>query len=276
VTDTSASATTGRSAASSIGYVTSRDGTRIAFERTGSGSPLVLVHGTSADRTRWTPVLPALESKFSVYAMDRRGRGLSEDAEAFALEREFEDVAAVVGSIDGPVDLLGHSYGALCAMEAALLCPNVRRLVLYEPPMQTDEPMYPVGMRDQLEAMIERGEREQALITFFREVVEMSDSDLEMMRAAPSWGARVAAAHTVPREFDDADYALNAERFEGLLVPVLLLAGSESPPMLRAATEMAHAALPKSRVAVMEGQAHVAVNTAPDLFTRLVIEFLTT
>jgi len=258
----------------SISYVTSNDGTRIGYERSGSGPPLVLVHGTSADHTRWSSILPALNEHFTVYAVDRRGRGLSGDADAYSLEREFEDITAVVDSIGGAVYLLGHSFGALCAMEAALRSEHVRRLVLYEPYFRTGVPLYQGNPRGRLEAMLERGDREGALITFFREVVGLSEPELELMRSAPAWAGRLAAAHTVPREFADEEYVLDARRFETLSIPVLLLAGSDSPPALRAATDAAHSAMRTSRVAVMQGQAHVAINTAPELFAQLVVEFL--
>src|SRR5687768_6369257 len=119
------------------GRVISTDGTPIAYRRSGEGPALVLVHGTAADHTRWQSILPALEERFTVYAIDRRGRGGSGDAPTYAIEHEFEDVAAMVDAISGPVSLLGHSYGALCALEAALRTDNVRRLVLYEPPIPT-------------------------------------------------------------------------------------------------------------------------------------------
>lgn len=254
-----------------IEHVTSKDGTRIGFKKSGSGPPLVLVHGTTVEHTRWGPVLPELEPHFTVYAMDRRGRGLSGDREPYALEREYEDVAAVVDSIGGPVDLLGHSYGAVIALEATLLASNVRRLVLYEPSVPTGSPLYPEGMRERLEAMLERGEREGALVTFFREVVGLSEAEVEMARGNPMW---LAAAHTVPREFADADYVLDPARFKHMTTPVLLLAGSESPPVLNAATEAVDNALPNSRIVVMEGQAHIANLVAPQLFSRLVREFL--
>ena len=109
------------------GNVTSKDGTPLAYWRCGEGPPLVLVHGTAADHSRWGPVLPAFEERFTVYAVDRRGRGGSGDSDEYAVEREFEDVAAVVDSLGEPVNLLGHSYGALCALEAALLTRNVRQ-----------------------------------------------------------------------------------------------------------------------------------------------------
>jgi pimeloyl-ACP methyl ester carboxylesterase len=103
------------------GTVTTESGTPVAYWRSGKGPPLVLVHGTAADHSRWSPVLPALEERFTVNAIDRRGRGGSGDTDDYPVEREFEDVAAVVDSLGEPVNLLGHSYGGLLALEAALL-----------------------------------------------------------------------------------------------------------------------------------------------------------
>ena len=112
--------------------VRSKDGTLIAYERSGTGPALVLVHGTTADHTRWASVLPMLEQRFTAYAVDRRGRGQSDDSAVYSIEREYEDIAAVVASIQGPVNLLGHSYGALCSLEAALLATNLNKLILPE------------------------------------------------------------------------------------------------------------------------------------------------
>ena len=134
--------------------VTSSDGIRIAFERSGSGSPLVLVHGSTADHTRWTSILPGLERRFTVLAMDRRGRGASGDAQKYSLEREYDDVAAVIRAAGREVDLFGHSFGALCAMEAALNVDNLRRIVLYEPSFPVGEtPLYPPTLPDRLRAI---------------------------------------------------------------------------------------------------------------------------
>src|SRR5215510_5915529 len=91
----------------------SKDGTLLAYQRSGSGSPLVLVHGTGASASRWMPVLPALEAHFSIYALNRRGRGGSGDTPQYALEREFEDVASLVNSIGRRCNVLAHSFGAL-------------------------------------------------------------------------------------------------------------------------------------------------------------------
>jgi pimeloyl-ACP methyl ester carboxylesterase len=256
--------------------VLSRDGTRIAFDRAGTGPPLVLVHGSTADHTRWAKVRPELERQFTVYAMDRRGRGGSGDSEVYSLEAEFDDVAAVVEAAGPGASLLGHSYGALCALEAALRT-SLRKLVLYEPAFGVEGlQMYEPDARRRVEELAAAGDREQLLVTFFREIVQMPEGDIEMMRKDPSWQGRLAAAHTAVRELADAEYVFDRERFSKLDVPTLLLLGSESPEMLRRPTELVAEALPNVRVAVLQGQGHVAITTAPDLFLREVLAFLTT
>lgn len=255
--------------------VKSNDGTLIAYQRTGQGPPLVLVHGWTADHTRWALLLGELERHFTVYAMDRRGRGESGDTEPYALEREFEDVAAVVNAAPPQVNLLGHSYGALCAMEAALRTTNLRKLVLYEPgfPVEGIE-MYPPGTRERFQAFLNQNDREGLLLAVFRDLVEVPERDLALMRAEPVWQARLAAAHTVVREMADADYVFDPKRFRSLAVPTLLLVGETSPPVLTKPTERLASVLPNRRVVVMPGQGHVAMRTAPELFLREVIGFL--
>jgi len=254
--------------------VTSLDGTEIACHRSGIGPPLVLVHGTSSTGARWTPLLPALTSRFAVYAMDRRGRGASGDTEPYAIEREYEDVAAVVDRIDEPVNLLGHSYGALCCLEAALRMSNVRKLVLYEPPFPTGPALYEPGSRERLEELLAAGDREGVIVTFMREIVRMPEEEVDLIRASAGWEARLAAAHTVPREFADGDYVFDPERFRDLRVPTMLLMGGESPEFLRRPTQLLQRTLPDARLVVLEGQQHIAMNTAPDLFLRELIGYL--
>jgi pimeloyl-ACP methyl ester carboxylesterase len=258
-----------------IEHVLSPDGTEIAYSRTGDGPALVLIHGTTADHTRWARVAPAFEARFSVYAIDRRGRGGSGDAPAYAVAREAEDIAAVVNAIGAPADVLGHSYGALCALEAAPLMPRVRRLVLYEPPIPTGMPAYSRGLPDRLQELVDRGEREEALLLFFREVVRAPESDLDVMRSLPVWQTRIALAATIPRELRvDEQYTFDAARAQGVNTPTLVMAGDASPPFLRRAAEIVDETLPDSRLVVMPGQGHVAMDTAPDLFTREVLRFL--
>ena len=254
---------------------TSKDGTRIAYSRSGSGPPLVLVHGTTADRTRWARVLPALEPHFTVYAMDRRGRGGSGDAGAYAIEREFEDVAAVIDAVGEPAFLLGHSFGALCSLEASILTDKVRRLVLYEPPIPIEGPLYPPGVPERIQALVDAGDPEAALEVFFRRVVRMPDREFDAYRALPVWKVRITLAPTIPRELTiERRYRFQPERFAQFSTPTLLLLGGDSPALFRRVTDVLKTALPTSRVSVMPGQQHVAMDTAPELFLNEVIGFL--
>ena len=255
--------------------VSSRDGTAVAFARTGVGPPLVLVHGTAADHTRWKPLLPELEARFTVFAVDRRGRGGSGDAPTYSIEREFEDIAAIVDSIGEPALLLGHSFGAVCSLEASLLTGNVRRLVLYEPPIRTKESFYPQETVARLRALLDGGDPDNVVATFFREVVRASESEISMLRSLPNWPNRLAAAHTILREMRINDeYRFEPARFAVMRVPTLLLLGGDSPARFKDAVEAVRAALPDARLAVMAGQQHTAMNTAPDLFLREVLGFL--
>jgi pimeloyl-ACP methyl ester carboxylesterase len=256
--------------------VTSEDGTHIAGWRSGEGPPLVLVHGTAADHGRWKPVLPAFEERFTVCAVDRRGRGGSGDSDGYAIEREFEDVAVVVDSLGESVILLAHSYGALCALEAALLTRNVRKLVLYDPGIElAGQEIYPHDVIEQLEALLEAGDLDGVVATTMREVAGLPPEVVEHMRSQPVWQARVAAAHTIPRELRAVKaYRFDSQRFRELEVSTLVLSGGESPAALRKAAEAVDETLPDSRIVVMSGQGHAAMDTGTELFTSEVIRFV--
>jgi pimeloyl-ACP methyl ester carboxylesterase len=247
--------------------VKSTDGTSIGHTRSGHGPPLVLVHGISAERSRWAPVLVELETTYTVHAVDRRGRGLSGDHASYALEREFEDVAALLDAIGEPTYLLGHSYGGLCVLHAMLLTRHVKKLVVYEPYVPVVPAEQPSATTLRYEALAARGERDEVVATFLREIVQMTEDEVRAMRADPSWAARLAAAHTIPRELRAAErFHFQKDRFRESTVPVTMLVGSESPAFLVDATSRLHAALPASRVVVLPGQKHAAMSTAPALF----------
>lgn len=253
--------------------VVSRDGTPIAAWRSGEGPPLVLVHGATADHSRWAPVLPEFERHFTVFALDRRGRGQSGDANDYALEREFDDVVAVVEAAGSEVNVLGHSHGGVCALEAARLTDRISKLVLYEAPVGFVKSSPDVV--DRLQALLESGQRDELLALFLREVAGLPPDQIELMRSLPAWEARLAAAHTIPREERvNREYVFDADRFREVDVPTLLLEGGDSPDSFRAANKALLAALPNSRIAVMPGQRHAAMDTGPDLFTTEVLNFL--
>jgi pimeloyl-ACP methyl ester carboxylesterase len=259
---------------------TSSDGIRIGYRRTGDGPPLVLVHGGTADHTRWRTVTSDLEQWASVYAMDRRGRGGSGDATDYAIEQEFADVAAVVRtaaeSAGGPVDLVGHSFGAVCALGGARLAPDaVRRLVLYEPPIGPAAATVAHDLVARLEELLAQGKREELLVTFFREEVRVPPDELEMLRSLPAWPARIAAAHTLPRELRAVTtFDPDADWFAPVTTPTLLLLGGDSPAAVAGGTDLVARALPDARIEIMPGQQHLAMDTAPAVFTRLVRDFV--
>jgi pimeloyl-ACP methyl ester carboxylesterase len=261
--------------------VTSRDGTPIAVWASGEGPPLLLVHGTSGDHSRFRPLLPYLEPHATVYAMDRRGRGGSGDGPVYDPMREYEDVAAVVDAIadatGSPVDVYGHSQGAFCAWGAATLTTNIRRLVLFEgvPLLHPEAWQLPEGIAARMDRLIADGEPERALLLFWQEVVGLSDAEIESVRAQPSWAGRVAAAHTIAREvvayLDTSFDPVHAAR---ITVPVLLVAGSESADPSAAEVESVATALPDARIVVLRGQHHVADTLAPEVFAEPVLAFL--
>jgi pimeloyl-ACP methyl ester carboxylesterase len=148
-------------------------------------------------------------------------------------------------------------------------------LVLYEPPLPTGAAAFPAEAVGRVEALIAGGAADEAVAVFLREVAGMPPTQVDRMRAEPDWPNRVAAAHTLPREARAAEgYALDPTRLRELRTRALLLLGGESPPLFRAATEALNEALPDSRVAVMPGQGHVAMHTAPEPFADLVVGFL--
>ena len=256
--------------------VASRDGTPIAVERCGSGSPLVFVHGSTSDHdTAFRFVIPMLEKYFSIHAMDRRGRGGSGDGPRYALERELEDIAAVVDSAGESVNLFGHGFGALLGLEAGLLSPNVRKLGLYEGGVTTSRStVYPRGTVERMEGHLKEGNRDGVVVTFMRDIINMDTDDLGVLRSQPRWLERLKNAHTIPRELHaDRDYRFNPARFAHFQVPTLILVGERSPDSDHTDAEALARALPNSRVEVLPGQGHAAMHTSPEMFAGVVGDF---
>jgi pimeloyl-ACP methyl ester carboxylesterase len=257
----------------SILSVISRDGTPIAVECAGAGPSLVLVHGGTGDRTRWIPLFPLFTSRFTVCAMDRRGHGTSGDSPDYALQKEAEDVAAVVDSRPGPVFVMGHSYGGVAALEAAFLTNKISKLVLYEPPLQDRNH---AAVAAKMERMIRADRREQALVTFMREIVMISPGEVAAMRARPSWPGLAATVEQQIRQVRALDgYRFDPKRVSVLKVPTLLLTGSKTAsPELKRAIRGLLDSLPNRSLVVFEGQEHNAMDAIPQQFAETLTNFL--
>jgi len=254
-------------------YIRSKDDTLLSYECQGNGPTLLIVHGGTGDRTRWTPLFPFLRSQFTVCAMDRRGHGESEPGSNYSLHKEVEDVLAVVNSRPDPVFVLGHSIGGVFALEAALETNKIAKLVLYEPPLQDGDHR---AIADQMEKLIKSGKREKALEMFLSEIVKVSPKEIETMKARPSWSNRVASIDIQIREIRAlSKYKFDEQRFTTLHTQTLLLSGSNTKsPQLKQATELLKRTLPNSVLIELEGQEHNAMDTIPKQFAETVTKFL--
>jgi pimeloyl-ACP methyl ester carboxylesterase len=252
--------------------VASPDGSRIAVESSGAGPAMLLVHGTSATRIRWAPVREKLAARYTIHQMDRRGRGGSNaEVGPYSLASEGQDVAAVAEAIGGDVYVVGHSYGALCVLEAALVTSAFRRIVLYEPPMTS--PDLDVMPPDTLASMKRMTDRETILETFYLNALQLPKAAVDVLKGTEIWQARLTAALTITREIDAVNEFRAADRLAGITAPVRMLLGTESPTYLRAATAAIAAQLPDARVVAVQGQAHQAIDLDVDQFVRLVFDF---
>ena len=223
-----------------------------------------MVHGAGSGRWGFDLVRPHLEDAFEVWTIDRRGRGDSSDGAGYAIEREFDDVAAVMGAAGADALLFGHSYGGLVAAGAAARLDGLERLALYEGPM--GGVLAPEDWTARFEANLADGDAEQAMRDFMADVGGYSAAEIEAMEGTPAWQARLAAAPTVPRELHaEHAFATAGLRLAESTRPTLLLVGSESPAWAQRSTEAFAAALPDVQVHVLEGHGHGAAVSGPEL-----------
>ncbi len=266
--------------------VPSPDGVQIAVFTSGTGPPLVLVHGATADHTTWRTSGPLLGGRHALHAIDRRGRGGSGDGppgEPYAIEREFDDLAAVVEAIAAatgePVDVVGHSYGGRIGLGAALRTDHLRRLVVYEgaPPAPDG-----AGYQDadaatlrRVETLVAAGDRDEALATFMREIVGMPAAELAGFRANPIWARRAGAVDTTIRELRaETSPAGSLAALGAVRQPVLQILGSASAAPFAEATWALNGQLRNGRVVTIEGARHAAHHTHAAAFADAVEAFL--
>jgi len=248
-------------------------GITISYDRYGSGPPLVLVHGSFCDHnTNWDFVRSLLARQFTLYAVARRGRGESDRTEGHSLEDEARDVVAVIQSIEQPVFLLGHSYGAHVALIAAAdLQDRVRKLLLYE--LAWPHVIDPAILA-RLEEFAQAGNWDGLATTFFHEQLQVPLALLNELRPTELWAPIVADAAASLRDLRALNrYDFSPERFRELRVPVLLQIGTESPRHLYVTDALA-AVLPVASIQQLKGQAHEAMTSAPKMYAEAVTRFL--
>jgi pimeloyl-ACP methyl ester carboxylesterase len=253
--------------------VTSADGTTIHFERRGSGAPVILVGGAFNDRTTVAGLAEVLATDFTTIAYDRRGRGDSGDTGTYAVEREVEDIAALIAEVGGSASVFGHSSGAVLALEAAAAGLAIDRVVAYEPPYATSE--HPrADVLEKVRTQLAAGDRDGAVATFLT-VAGTPEEMIEGMKQAPVWGWFTALAHTLPYDLTICGPGARPrlENLARISVPTLVIGGGASPDALQAGARTAAEAVPGARHETLEGQDH-GVLQYPETLKPLLLDFL--
>lgn len=238
--------------------VMSDDGTRIAYEELGDGPPVIMVAGAFNDRSATAPLGQALADRFTVISFDRRGRGDSGDGEEYDVDREIDDIAALISAASGASAVFGYSSGGNLALHAAASGLAISKLVLYEPPFRGpgDPPAVPSDLREQLSAMIAAGKRGAAVELYQTEAVHLPEHVVIQMRDSPFRPALEAIAHTLA--YDAAvigDLAI-PEELHSLQTPALVICGEQTSPFMRAAAATLAGVLPDGTLCTLAGQSH--------------------
>ncbi len=255
--------------------VRSKDGVEISVQQAGAGPALLLVHGALLNGSlSWGAVMPKLAGHFTVYAMDRRGRAPSGDAQAYSIVNESDDIVEVTHKLGGPVILLSHSYGALASLDALDRLKNVSHLILYEPPVTAEGARPDSGaILEKLDHALAINDREQIITTFLRDQVRVPADGVAGMKSSPIWPIVLEIAHTLPRESRAVNtYRPFNERLANWKVPTTVLLGSETVGLLRDAAYYVRDHIPGSQLVILEGQGHGAMLDAPDWFANKILE----
>ncbi|WIX78440.1 alpha/beta hydrolase [Amycolatopsis carbonis] len=259
-------------------HVTSADGTRIAYDKQGRGPAVVLVAGAFSYR-RFPGLIELsalLAERFTVYNYDRRGRGDSGDTQPYDVQREVEDLAAVVRAAGGEAAAWGLSSGAVLALRAAKAGVPLARLALYEPPFVTTSAGYPPhDFAEHLETLIAQGKRGEAVKYFMTKGMGAPGFVIPMMRIMPGvWKRLTSVAHTLPYDAALLEGHLNGEALTDFTTvgrPTLVLSGGKSAKSLQHAAKDLADALPQARHRTLDGQNH---NVSMKVLAPVVAEFL--
>jgi pimeloyl-ACP methyl ester carboxylesterase len=258
--------------------VTSKDGTKIAYDKQGQGPALVLVFGALCTRTTGsTPELVNLLARhFTVYNYDRRGRGDSGDTKPYAVEREIEDIEALIDDAGGIASLYGHSSGAALSLEAAIKLGNkVKKLVMYEVPYNDDKEAQQ-AWREYITQLSEAlaTDRPGDAVALFMKLTGMPDNQLKGMRQSPTWPAFEAVAPTLAYDHTailGKNASIPTERAARVHIPALVMSGGASFPFMHVTAQTLGQVMPHAQVRTLEGQTH---DVKPEVLAPVLVEFI--
>jgi pimeloyl-ACP methyl ester carboxylesterase len=240
--------------------IRSKDGTIISYDQSGKGPAVVVVGGVLGDRSQQAPLAALLAEHFTVFNYDRRGHGESDDTPLYAVEREAEDLDALITAAGGSAFVYGTSGCAILALEAAArdLASKIKKLALWEPPYIVDDsrPPVPQDYKEQLTTLLTAGRRGDMVELFLTKAVGMPAEFAAQMRHAPFWSAQEAFAHTLVYDATlTGDFSLPTGRLAAVTVPTLVIDGGETPWLSQAAQAVADV-LPHAQRRTIKGQPH--------------------
>lgn len=260
-----------------MGSAFSKDRTKIAYEKTGQGPALIIVAGAFHGRMAMAAYAEPLSKSFTVYNYDRRGRGDSGDTQPYAVEREIEDLDALIQEAGGPAFVFGGSSGGVLTLDAAAHGSGITKLAVYEPPFVVDDSRDPVpaNMVDQLNEMISAGRRADAAETFMTVGSLMPAEMVAGMRTQPFWAGVEAVAHTLVYDAMIMEgmmqgAPLPSDRWTGITIPTLVIYGGAGPAWSRNAAKALIDLLPNAERQTLEGQFHTLT---PEVLTPVLEKF---
>ena len=254
--------------------VTSADGTVIAFDQLGAGPPVIMVGAAFNDRSGTASLTEALAAHYTVFNYDRRGRGDSGDTAPYSVEREIEDLGALIAEAGGSSAVFGYSSGATLALHAAARRLAIGKLALYEPPFLVDDSRPPLSadLPGQLAALISADRQGNAVELYQTKAVGIPENVVAQMRHAPFRPALEAIAHTLVYDATIiGDLSLPTGLFASIATPTLVIDGEKSPPMLHNAARALADTLPNGRRRTLAGQTH---DISPDVTAAVLVDFL--
>ncbi|HEV3101595.1 MAG TPA: alpha/beta hydrolase [Candidatus Dormibacteraeota bacterium] len=240
--------------------VKSKDGTPIAFDKHGQGPAVIFVDGAMSTRSGKVDLAKLLAPQFTVYGYDRRGRGDSGDTQPYAVEREIEDIDAMIDEAGGSAYLYGHSSGGCLALDATVaLGDKVKKLAMYEAPYN-DDPDFQKVWREYLKNLKEAlaANRRGDAAALFMAVVGMPAAQIEGMRNAPFWAGMEALAPTLAYDHVGVmgDVTIPTERVARVHVPTLVMSGGNGAPFMLVTAKTLNKVIPDARLRILDGQAH--------------------